>query len=256
MLKGFKIIKVFSFLQFGRKKLIRESSDWDSLYRTVAYSFKDETVLMNAMTHRSYLHDDMERWASNERLEFLGDAVLGMLVTETLFKKYPQGSEGELTKAKSFIVSRSMLAKRAQEINLGRFLYMGNGEDRSGGRQRKSILSDAFEALIGAIYIDGGLEAARRFVKKFVLQNVNQYFQSEYHQNFKSWLLEYAQARGDAVPKYKVLKETGPDHQKVFTIIVTINGKTMGKGKGFTKKSAEQNAAKHAIEKLGLNLKR
>ena len=224
----------------------------DSLYRTISYRFKNETLIQQAMTHRSFLVNETETVESNERLEFLGDAVLGMIVTDELYRRFPNQSEGQLTKAKSRIVNRESLAKKAIRIGLGRYLLLGIGEEKSGGRDRHSILSDAYEALIGAMYIDGGLDEVRRFVHRHVLIDMDRLFDHKFHHNYKSWLLEYVQGRGGLSPEYSVLHESGPDHKKVFTVEVFVDGRVMGRGKGHSKKIAEQQAALKAIEHLGL----
>ena len=222
-----------------------------SLFRTICHRFRDKDLVRLAMTHRSCLSEVSEARTSNERLEFLGDAVLGVLVTEALYRQFPEATEGELTKAKSYIVSREMLAKKAGALGLGTYLFLGEGEERSGGRERASILSDAFEALLGAVYLDGGLAAARRFVKRHLLKDLDG-TSPRIHQNYKSVLLEYAQGRGMRAPTYRTLKETGPDHQKNFTVEVEVGGETLGLGKGSRKKRAEQEAARQAVGKLGL----
>ena len=225
----------------------------DSLYRIIPHNFKNLELLKLALTHRSFLETEKGRWTSNERLELLGDAVLGLIVTEELYRRFPKSSEGELTRAKSYLVSRVRLAKLARKIELGRFIILGTGEERSGGRDRSSILSDTYEALLGAIYLDGGLQAVRSVVILHLMQNVKKLFHKKFHQNYKSWLLEYYQDKGANKPLYHVVKETGPDHKKEFTVMVHVNGKRLGIGRGYNKKSAEQNAAYHAICRLGLN---
>jgi ribonuclease-3 len=242
----------FSLFRRGRNFIKGESLTLDSLYRKISYRFKDEILIRQALTHRSLLADDTETCESNERLEFLGDAVLGMIVTDELYNYFPDRSEGQLTKAKSRVVSRETLAKRAKKIGLGHFLLLGAGEEKSGGRDRHSILSDAYEALIGAMYLDGGMDEVRRFVCQQVLVDMDRLFEHKFHYNYKSWLLEYVQAKGSLSPEYAVLKESGPDHKKEFTVEVLVDGTVLGMGKGFSKKTAEQQAARKAIEQLGL----
>lgn len=222
-----------------------------SLFRTISYRFRDTDLLRLAMTHRSCLTEDSEPRISNERLEFLGDAVLGLIVTEAFYEQYPEATEGELTKAKSYIVSREVLAKRARDLGLGMYLFLGDGEEKSGGRERASILSDAFESLLGAVYLDGGLAEARRFVQRHLLKEFRG-ASPRFHHNYKSVLLEYVQGKGMKAPTYRTLKETGPDHQKSFTVVVEVDGETMGVGRGSRKKRAEQEAARQAVETLGL----
>lgn len=219
----------------------------------VGYRFVESTLLWRALTHRSFLNsngDDAPH--SNERLEFLGDSVLELVVNEYLFGRHPDLQEGELTKMKSLLVSRGVLAEQAKELNLGRFLFMSDAERESGGSFRASILADGFEAVIGAIYLDGGMEEARRFVRENLLVDVNRILGSGSHVNYKSVLQENIQERMKTYPRYRIVTETGPDHRKVFTVEVTVKGEQLGKGKGTNKKRAEQEAAKNALERVGL----
>lgn len=221
------------------------------LGRYIGYHFRDPELLDQALTHRSFLTGTRkDRLVSNERLELLGDAVLGLAVTEFLFRRFPKKPEGELTNMKSLIVSRKVLSRVARRIRLGEFILMSRAEERSGGRQRPSILADSLEALIGAIYMDGGFEEAMRFIRRFVLAGMDQYLSEEVYHNYKSELLEYAQARGWGNPVYRVVKEEGPDHDKTFTVEVDVAGHARGVGKGRTKKQAEQQAAKEAMKQL------
>lgn len=239
---------------FRRKDDVRrgESVSLDSLYRLISYRFQDATLVHQALTHRSFISGEFGRGNSNERLEFLGDAVLGLIVTEELYRKYSEKSEGELTKAKSVIVSREMLGIHAKRIGLGKYLFVGDAEEKTGGRDRLSILTDAYEALLGAIYLDGGLDEARRFVQEQAMKDIDTFFMGTTHSNYKSWLLEHVQAEGIASLEYRVLKERGPDHRKEFTVEVIVGGEVLGKGKGYRKKTAEQGAAFQAIQRLGL----
>jgi ribonuclease-3 len=230
----------------------RESDSWDSLSCQIDYHFKNLELLKEAMTHRSVCQDkDMKRF-SNERLEFLGDAVLGLVITDELFHRFPDHDEGQLTKAKSHLVSREVLFKQAEKMDLGQYLLVSNGEEKSGGRTRQSILADAFEAVIGAIFIDGGLEAVRRFIQRHLLKDMDSLLSSKYHHNFKSLLLETVQARGELIPQYRVVFESGPDHHKEFTVEVIVDGKGMGRGTGSSKKKAEQRAACEALQQMGV----
>lgn len=203
------------------------------------------------MTHRSSLLF-RGRWMSNERMEFLGDAVLGFIVTDELYHKFPEGNEGDLTKAKSMLVSRESLAKQGEKVELGKYLILGRGEERSGGRTRRSILSNAYEALLGAIYLDGGIEPVRDLIRQDLLKDLNKLVSSRFQHNYKSWLLEYIQARGNSCPEYIVLSESGPDHEKIFTVEVRVDNDVMGQGRGPSKKRAEKAAAREAIKQLGL----
>jgi len=229
----------------------RKSFHWDFLYHEIGYQFNRVELLEQAMSHRSSReHIDIKQ--NNERLEFLGDAVLGWIVTDFLFRKYPHCNEGDLTRAKSRVVSRENLAKQAQRIQLGQYLILGIGEDKSGGRVRRSILADAYEALLGAIYLDGGIEQVQRVIQQQLLHNADQLFENKFHQNYKSWLLEHIQALHKCSPKYRVKHEAGPDHRKEFTVEVSIAGTALGTGSGNSKKKAEQAAAKDALKTLGI----
>lgn len=178
--------------------------------------------------------------------------MLGMVVTETLYHRYPEKSEGDLTRMKSLMVSRDVLARQAEKLDLGHYLILGTGEDQSGGRQRRSILSDTFEALLGAMYLDGGFDPAQRFVLKFLYRDMKRFLKEESSGNYKSMLLEYTQREGPTVPKYRVIRESGPDHKKEFTVEVMIRGEALGVGMGHSKKKAEQEAALKAVKALGL----
>lgn len=240
-------LSIFSFLRKGK-----ESDHFKPLYQRLSYHFKNEDLLRQAMTHRSLTRGRKNKSETNERLEFLGDAVLGMVVTEVLFHRFPQASEGELTKAKSNIVSRDKLAGQARKIQLGRFLYLGKGEEQSGGRNRESNLANALEALLGAMYLDGGLRIVHSYIQNHLLDDMEKLLAHKFHNNYKSWLLEYVQSQGNPYPEYEILEELGPDHKKQFTVGVSVNGTVLGKGSGDSKKRAEQEAARNAIVKLGL----
>ena len=230
-----------------------ESRGGKFLYRILSYRFRNEALLIEALTHRSYLSENSGERQSNERMEFLGDAVLGLVVTDELYRCYPAASEGELTKIKSMIVSRDTLAVQAKKMGLGDVLILGNGEEKSGGRKRTSILADAYEALLGAIYLDGGLESVRRFLGEHLLYDIDAFISAKKHVNYKSDLLEYAQKRWQVKPSYSLLEETGPDHRKEFLVEVRVGDKILGTGRGQSKKKAEQEAARQAIRTLGLS---
>jgi ribonuclease-3 len=219
----------------------------------VGYRFGDSTLVCWALTHRSYLNcNGNDLPGSNERLEFLGDSVLELVVNEFLYHRYPDHQEGELTKMKSLLVSREVLAEQAKQINLGRYLFLSDAERESGGSFRASILADGFEAVIGALYLDGGLKEAERFIGKNLLSKVDRILGNRSHVNYKSLLQENIQERFKTYPRYRIASETGPDHHKVFTVEVTVKGDQLGLGKGTNKKRAEQSAAQNALERLGL----
>ena len=223
-----------------------------ALEKLLGYHFKDENLLVKALKHRSYVYTEegSDRIESNERLEFLGDAVLELLVTDYLFRRFEDKGEGDLTQMKSQLVSRNALARQADRLGVGTFVLLSEDEREANGGQRPSILCDALESLIGAIYLDGGLEAARSFVQRVVLTDFDRIVQQDANFNFKSKLLEYSQGMGNGHPRYLVHAEEGPDHDKIFSVEVCITGQRMGWGRGKSKKEAQQMAAKDALESL------
>jgi len=215
------------------------------LEAAIHYTFRDKELLKRALTHSSYLNEHRrEKLECNERLEFLGDAVLELTVSEALYKKYPKKPEGELTKLRASIVCEPTLALCAKEIDLGAYLLLGNGEESGGGRGRASVTSDAMEALIGAIYIDGGFAGAKEFIHTFVLTDL------EHKQLFydsKTILQEIVQSKSREVLEYRLVKEEGPDHNKYYEVNAILGNRVIGSGSGRTKKAAEMEAAYHAI---------
>ena len=217
------------------------------------YQFQNKALIIQALKHRSFLSVSNEsRLLSNERLELLGDAVLGMVVTEYLYNKYPIKEEGELTSIKSLLVSQKILERIAKHIGVGDAILLNDAEERAGGRNRSSILVDAIEAIIGSIYLDGGLETVVTFINDKLLVQCDEIIATEHNKNYKSILLEYSQGKNMGLPQYIVKNEEGPDHDKVFTIEVLINNQVLGMGKGNSKKRAEQMSAKNALKKLNL----
>ena len=222
-----------------------------SLQKRIGYTFKNANLLERAMTHSSYANENRaDGVLDNERLEFLGDSVLGMNTALHLFKKYPDEPEGELTKMRSSLVCTGSLAERAKAINLGEMLRLGHGEESGGGRNRASILADAFEALIGAIYLDSGEESARKFIKKFVFEaeKGGEWSVTDY----KTTLQEIVQKNRGEKLSYKMLESNGPDHERSFTVQVLINSTPIGEGYGHSKKEAEQMAAREALKLMGM----
>ena len=219
------------------------------LEAAIGYHFHNITLLQNALTHSSYAnecwHDSLK---SNERLEFLGDSVLGMVVAEFLYKTFPDRPEGELTRMRADMVCETTLALVAAQLDLGRHLQLGNGEERFGGRNRASILADAVESVIAACFLDGGMEAAKAFIQRFILTNVP--VKKLHNQDYKTALQELVQQKKDQVLTYTLTGESGPDHAKCFEVEVSLNGAPIGKGNGSSKKRAEQDAARVAIEAL------
>ena len=210
----------------------------------IGYYFKNEKLLRQALTHSSYANErHLKKLSDNERLEFLGDAVLEVASSDFLFKHYPQMPEGELTKLRASIVCEPTLALCTQEMDLGKYLYLGRGEDQTGGRTRKSILSDALEAVIGAIYLDGGFASAKEFVNKYILKDIEH---KHLFYDSKTILQEVVQGEHEQL-SYVLLEESGPDHNKSFKVAVQIGNKQISVGVGHTKKAAEQEAAYQAL---------
>lgn len=221
--------------------------------KLLKYRFQNPDYLYHALTHSSYANErHLKREGNNERLEFLGDAVLEMISSENLYKSNPQMPEGELTKLRASLVCEPTLAQCAKEIKLGSFLLLGKGEEATGGRERSSILSDAFEAVIGAIYLDGGFTNAKEFIERTVLSNV------EHRSLFcdsKTILQEMIQSEHKGTPSYRLIAETGPEHMKRFTVCAYLDDMPLAKGEGKTKKAAEQEAAYQSILLLRGNAK-
>lgn len=217
--------------------------------KVIGYKFKNENLLKTALTHSSYANEHSDYFHCNERLEFLGDSVLGFITAEYLYKTFPSLPEGELTKKRAYAVCETTLAEYAEEINLGSFLLLGKGELHTGGNRRPSILSDAFEAVIAAIYLDGGIENAKDFVLEFVSKATSEKPQFK---DYKTMLQEVIQKNPEEELSYVVTEEDGPDHDKAFTVEVHLNSNRIGTGKGRSKKQAEQNAAREALELMGL----
>ena len=219
------------------------------LETALGYRFRNISLLQNALTHSSYAN---ERWhnslLSNERLEFLGDSILGMAVAEYLFKNFPDRPEGELTRMRADMVCEQSLAAVANRVDLGSHLLLGHGEEQGGGRTRPSILADAVESVIAASFLDGGMDAAAGIVQRFVLTNVP--VKKLHNRDYKTGLQELVQQKKNQVLSYALVGESGPDHDKIFLVEVSLNGKVVGKGTGSSKKRAEQDAARSAIEKL------
>ena len=219
------------------------------LEAAIGYRFQNISLLQNALTHSSYAN---ERWhnslLSNERLEFLGDSILGMLVAEYLFRNFPDRPEGELTRMRADMVCEKTLAAAANRIGLGDHLLLGHGEEQGGGRSRDSILADAVESVIAASFLDGGIEAALNFVRQFILVEVP--VTRLHNTDYKTALQELVQQKKNQNLSYALVGQSGPDHDKQFEVEVSLNGSVVGRGTGRSKKRAEQDAARAAIEKL------
>ena len=228
-------------------KSIQEQFDFSGFVRTIRYQPKNWDLFVEALLHRSYAQHVGEEWRPNERLEFLGDAVLNFLVADYLYAHHPKKEEGDLTKIRSRLVNRRILAERSKELNIHEFLFLSTSAAQSGS---ESILSDAFEALIGALYLDGGIDAARSFVAKTLLSREEILEGALTDDNYKSALLEYSQAHSTGVPHYTIVKEDGPDHDRRFTVEVSVGSQSLGTGSGRSKKEAEQVAAAEALERI------
>lgn len=228
------------------------------LERVLNYTFRDFTLLDTALTHISYSNERGGKIEHNERLEFLGDAVLGLVITDMLMEKFADSDEGELSKIRAIVVSRKILAHIANEINLGAFIKLGSSELSSGGRQKESILANTYEALIAAIYLDGGLEKVREVVKRHFEEPIKSIEEGRCEfEDYKSILQEIVQNEFKTTPSYEVVREIGPDHAKRFFSTVTVAGKKFGVGRGKSKKESEQDAARQTLVMLsfkrGLN---
>ena len=221
----------------------------EALEEKLGYRFANRALLENALTHSSYANENRAKGVqSNERLEFLGDSVLGMVVADYLYRTHPDLPEGDLTRTRAALVCEESLAEVAQVLELGAYLKLGKGEEAGGGRTRPSITADAVEAVLAAVYLDGGIGSARKIIQKYILDA-----EAERGKNrdYKTALQELVQRESGQVLQYHLVGSSGPDHAKVFTVEVTLNGKTVGRGEGHSKKEAEQNSARAAIDALG-----
>lgn len=233
-------------------RVVWMGEDPANLERRIDYRFREPALLEQALTHRSRANEDELPGADNESLEFLGDAILGFIVAELLFREFPRLDEGRKSKMKAALVSTTSLARAAEGIALGSYLRLGRGEEKTGGRQKTALLADAFEALIAAIYLDGGLEHVRAFVERELAGALEDVRQAEVvGQDYKSALQERLQASSAALPVYRQIGTAGPDHRKRFEVEVLVEGRPIAQGAGRSKKEAEQEAARVALERLG-----
>lgn len=222
-------------------------------FTALGITFQEPNFLKQALIHRSYLNEQRQIKESNERLEYLGDAVLELVVSEFLYRRFPQKPEGQLTNLRAKIVQTKTLSAVARALDLGRHLKLSRGEAASGGATNSSLLADTFEAVVGALYLDQGLKAAGQFVGQYLLKDFEAHIAKSEVQDFKSQLQETVQAQKGDSPVYKLVKAEGPDHDRVFTVSVVFFGKTQAHGTGRSKQTAEQHAAKTALEKLTQN---
>lgn len=223
--------------------------------KKISYSFKNIELLQRALVHRSYGNENWEyKNINNEKLELLGDAVLDLVVTEYLFHNFEESTEGDLAKLKAMVVSEPVLADISVEIGIGNYLMLSKGEEMNGGRERDSILGDVFEALLGAIYVDSGFESVKAFTLKYIKYRIEHINENENLIDYKTIFQEYTQKEHKKIPEYSVIEEIGPDHNKIFKVVVKLKEKTIGEGIGKNKKAAEQMAAKNACLKLGVSV--
>jgi ribonuclease III len=234
-------------------EVVRLRDEFDALQQAIGYRFRDRGLLEHAMTHTSRANEDVSGGVhDNESMEFLGDAVVGFVIADVLFREFPDSDEGEKSKTKAALVSTTTLARQAERLNLGEHLLLGRGEEKTGGRRKQALLADGYEALIAAIYLDGGIEHVRAFiVREFapLLAEVQQHGIAG-SQDYKSALQELLQARDQPLPEYRLVGTMGPDHRKLFQVEVVVNGEALADSTGPSKKEAEQDAARAALDKL------
>ncbi|MGH2583183.1 MAG: ribonuclease III [Anaerolineales bacterium] len=221
-----------------------------SFAKRLALDVKDPHIITRALTHRSYVNEHPEALEDNERLEFLGDAVLDFVVGAWLYNHFPEMSEGEMTRLRAALVSTERLGEFGAKIQIGKALRMGHGEEESGGRKRKAMLCNAFEALVGALYLDSGVAAVEKFVNPLLTQAVIDIRKGQTERDPKSMLQEWVQARGQGSPNYRIVAESGPDHNKYFVVEVIVNGRTLGRGEGPSKQAASKVAARETLRML------
>ena len=234
-------------------EVVRLRDEFDALQQAIGYRFRDRGLLEHAMTHTSRANEDVSGGVhDNESMEFLGDAVVGFVIADVLFREFPEFDEGEKSKTKAALVSTATLARQAERLDLGEHLLLGRGEEKTGGRRKQALLADGYEALIAAIYLDGGIEHVRAFiVREFtpLLSEVQQHGIAG-SQDYKSALQELLQARDLPLPEYRLVGTMGPDHRKLFQVEVVVNGEALAESTGPSKKEAEQDAARAALDKL------
>lgn len=234
----------------SRARQTAPAPDWKGLEKNIGYTFHDIGLLKNALTHSSYANESKKSSDSNERLEFLGDSVLGYVVADYLFRNCPHLPEGDLTKTRAALVCEKACCGFSRQLEVGKYLLLSHGEQNSGGNARPSILADAFEAIIAAIYLDGGMEEARTFILRFVKPMI-QTARPKPFKDYKTMLQEIIQKNPEESLEYVLTGESGPDHDKHFSVEVHLNSNVIGKGGGRSKKEAEQQAAREALELMG-----
>jgi len=241
----------FKWFSIFKKGDSPQEASLKKLQQKIGYQFKNPQFLKEALTHKSHIKSgSCPNSNSNERLEFLGDSVLGLVICEYLYQKFPDKSEGDLTKLKAGLVNEATLSHVGRSLGLGEYLFLSPEEIKSGGRERPSLVSDGLEALIGSVYLDGGLSAVKKLINSLILTRFRELIDDRQNFNYKGELLEYLQALGWGMPEYQIEEVVGPDHQKKFTNSAMARGEKLGVGEGASKKEAEQKAAKMALEKL------
>ena len=236
-------------------RVVPFGSELAPLERRIGYRFKDRGLLEHALTHRSRVHEDASGGVfDNESMEFLGDSILGFVIADMLFRQFPQHNEGQKSKLKASIVSAASLARLAEKLNLGAFLILGRGEEKTGGRHKHALIADCYEALIAAIYLDGGIEPARVFIERQFAELIDEArrtgAQATFTSDYKSALQEWLQSRDRGLPSYRLVAEIGPAHRRLFDVEILVNGQTIARAEGKTKKEAAQAAARQALEIL------
>jgi ribonuclease III len=236
-------------------RVVPFGSELEPLERQIGYRFKDRGVLEHAMTHRSRVHEDASGGVfDNESMEFLGDSVLGFVIADMLFREFPQHNEGQKSKLKASIVSAASLARLAEKINIGEYLILGRGEEKTGGRRKQALIADGYEALIAAIYLDGGVDAVRGFIQRQFADLIEEARRTGAHaaftEDYKSALQEWLQSHDRGLPSYRLASEAGPAHRRLFDVEVLVEGEPIARAEGKTKKEAAQAAAKLALERL------
>ena len=221
---------------------------YTELEQGLGYCFRNKKLLENALTHSSYANERRDGRTDNERLEFLGDSILGFVTADFLYERFPRQPEGDLTRIRADLVCERNLARCAAKVDLGKFLLLGHGEDHSGGRQRDSIVSDAMESILAAAYLDGGFDAAKGIIHRLILSELPTGRPGNF--DYKTMLQELVQREKDQILTYELIGQSGPDHDKIFTVEVLLNGESVGRGDGRSKKKAEQAAAHEAVKNL------
>ncbi len=239
----------------GPGRVVPFGSELDPLQRRIGYRFRDPGMLEHALTHRSRVHEDASGGVfDNESMEFLGDSILGFVIADMLFRAFPQHNEGQKSKLKASIVSATALARLGEKIDLGEFLILGRGEEKTGGRRKHALIADGYEALIAAIYLDGGIEPARAFIERQFADLIDEArrtgAEAAFTEDYKSALQEWLQRHDRGLPSYRLAAETGPAHRRVFDVEVLVNGEAIARGEGKSKKEAAQAAARVALGRL------